>query len=126
MRFFLLDRRLAAIDIGDEREIPCARETIRHAADLFVQSPPLLDDNDGGSARSILGFRKVAVDFLAVRAPKGNRFSKTLLHTYLQDRKRGFRKSSRFVASTMPAIPKTHTSGLTGGQRTETDDRQIA
>ncbi len=98
MRLFLLDRRLAAIDVGDECEIPCARETIRHAADLVVQSPPLLNDDDGGSARNSLGFRKIAFDFHAVRAPKGNRFSNTLLHTDLQGRKRSFRKSPRFVA----------------------------
>src|ERR1700722_12952508 len=46
MSLFGLNRGLAAVQVGHERDVPRARQAVGDAADLFVHAPPLLDDDD--------------------------------------------------------------------------------
>jgi len=68
MRFFRVERRLAAEKVGYESDVPRVRQTVGDAADLIVDPPPLLDHHDGRSAGRLLRLGQVAVDNLPIRA----------------------------------------------------------
>jgi hypothetical protein len=78
--FFLLDRALAAVEVGHERQITRLREAVGHAANLVVQAPPFLDHDDGGRAFGLLRAGEITLKRLAVRAGKGNHGSGGLCH----------------------------------------------
>jgi len=74
-----LQRDLAAIQVGHQRAITRRRELVRHAADLVVQTPPLLDHNDARRACRRGGFGEIAVDACAIGPRKADRLAHGLL-----------------------------------------------
>jgi hypothetical protein len=42
------ESRLSAVHVDGERRVAFARETAGHRADVVVEPPPLLDDDDAG------------------------------------------------------------------------------
>src|SRR3984893_10844949 len=72
VRLFLFNRRFSAVEIGDQREITGLCEPVGYAANLVVQTPPLLNHDDGGCTLEVLRLGEISLDVLAVRAAKGD------------------------------------------------------
>jgi hypothetical protein len=73
MRLFGLNRGLAAVEVGHERDVAGGGQTVGDAADLWVDPPPLLDDDDRRCTRSLLRFGQVALNRLPIGALEGDR-----------------------------------------------------
>ena len=85
VRLYLFHRRFPAKKIRHQRQITGLREPVRHAANLVVQTPPLLNHNDGGCALEFLRLGQVTLDVLPVRAAKGDHGSWRLCHEMVLD-----------------------------------------
>src|SRR5206468_1934089 len=82
----LLLRRLTVVEVGRERYEAVGREAVAYAADVIVQTPPLLEHDDSRTAARV-GHREIAARGRSVR------LELNLRH--------GF-SSSRAVAGTRP------------------------
>jgi hypothetical protein len=72
MRLFGLNRGLAAEEVGHERNVACVGQTVGDAADLFVDPPPFLDDDDCRGTGSVLRLGEVTLNILPVGALEGD------------------------------------------------------
>ncbi len=71
LRFLLFERFLAAVEIRDQSTVSGRREVVRNAANLVVESPPLLNHDDAGLGTvRIAG--QVAIDVGAIRTVVGD------------------------------------------------------
>lgn len=66
MGFFLFDGHLAPIQVWNQRQVACQGEAVGHAANLIVQAPPFLDDDNGRRAVELCRLREIALHLLSV------------------------------------------------------------